>query len=176
MEIRGNLFFTSDTHFDHFNILSYCARNFNNIHDMNENFIHEWNEIVTPEDTIFHIGDVALGMGSERFDALMSRLNGTKHLIVGNHDGGWVKRSIHWESVSKNMVLTISGFDIQLNHRPDFDKFRDWDIFLYGHTHSRLEHTHNTLDVGVDSAFKYFGKYRPMSIDDVVDIMEGVYD
>lgn len=53
--------FTSDTHFDHANVIEYCKRPFSNVEEMNEAMIRNWNKRVMPEDTIFHLGDFHLG-------------------------------------------------------------------------------------------------------------------
>lgn len=172
MDLTGELFFTSDTHFYHTNIIQYCSRPFSSAVEMNQEFISQWNSVVKPNDTVFHLGDVALGCSEDRFDELFAQLNGTKILVVGNHDGGVVKRSSHWKEVAKNMVLSIGGYSIQLNHRPTFENFKDWDMFLYGHVHGRMEPTGTTLDVGVDSAKEHLGAFRPMSLSEVVTIME----
>lgn len=172
MNLTGELFFTSDTHFFHQNIIKYCSRPFDEVSEMNENFVSEWNSIVTPSDTIFHLGDVALGCDNDRFNGLFSRLNGNKILVVGNHDNSVVKKSQHWSFVAQNISLDVGGFGIQLNHRPNFDGFPDWDIFLYGHVHGRNKPTKNTLDVGVDSAMEHLGSFRPWSLSDIVCVME----
>lgn len=78
-------FFTSDTHFGHKNIIRYCDRPFDDVPHMNEMLIKNWNAVVSPEDEVFHLGDVALGPWVE-WEGILSRLNGTIHLIIGNHD------------------------------------------------------------------------------------------
>lgn len=78
-------FFTSDTHFWHRNIIQYSNRPFDSVEHMNEILIANWNSTVAPEDTIYHLGDVALGPWSE-WEAVLSRLNGYKILVVGNHE------------------------------------------------------------------------------------------
>lgn len=80
-----NVFYTSDTHFGHKNIIDFCKRPFQDVSHMNEILIKNWNETVSPDDTVFHLGDVALGPWVE-WDSILSRLNGYKILIVGNHD------------------------------------------------------------------------------------------
>ena len=51
-----HLFFTSDTHFHHANIIRFCDRPFRDVEEMDEILIRNWNEVVGPEDTIFHLG------------------------------------------------------------------------------------------------------------------------
>lgn len=78
-------FFTSDTHFWHKNIIRYSNRPFDSVEEMNEAIIDNWNSVVGPDDTVFHLGDVALGPWSE-WAGTLSRLNGYKILVVGNHE------------------------------------------------------------------------------------------
>ena len=79
------VFFTSDTHFGHANIIKFCNRPFRDIDHMDEELIRRWNATVTPDDTVYHLGDVALG-SRERWGSRLSRLNGTIYLVPGNHD------------------------------------------------------------------------------------------
>ena len=52
------IYFISDTHFYHHRILEYTNRPFDRIEDMNETIIENWNKVVTPKDTVYHLGDV----------------------------------------------------------------------------------------------------------------------
>lgn len=80
----SEIFFTSDTHFWHKNIIEYSCRPYNSIEDMNEDFIDKWNSIVRRGDIIYHLGDFAL---CDRIKAefVRDRLVGTIRLIRGNH-------------------------------------------------------------------------------------------
>lgn len=84
-----SIFFISDTHFGHANMLNFLnydgtrTRPFNSIEEVDELMIQNWNEMVKKEDKIYHLGDVAFG---QSFDKVMPRLNGIKVLIKGNHD------------------------------------------------------------------------------------------
>lgn len=75
---------TSDTHFGHTNSILYCGRPYLNKTQMDEALVANWNSIVAPEDTVYHLGDVAMKMNAVK--AIIPRLNGKKILIVGNHD------------------------------------------------------------------------------------------
>lgn len=78
-------FFTSDTHFGHANIIRLCNRPFQNVEEMNEVLIENWNKVVSKDDTVFHLGDFAFG-GSSVWNSIIPRLNGHINLIIGNHD------------------------------------------------------------------------------------------
>lgn len=81
-----NYWFISDTHFFHENILKW-GRDFSSVEEMNEHMIEKWNSVVKQGDKVYHLGDVWMGPSSHDDRAkLWSRLNGSKQLIVGNHD------------------------------------------------------------------------------------------
>lgn len=78
-------FFTSDLHFFHKNIIKYCNRPFKDIEEMNHALIQNWNSVVGVDDTVFILGDVCFG-GKDKWNSMLSGLNGSKFLIRGNHD------------------------------------------------------------------------------------------
>ena len=60
-EEAKHIFFTSDTHFDHKNILRFCNRPWETVEEMNQGLIDNWNSVVGPDDIVFHLGDVSFG-------------------------------------------------------------------------------------------------------------------
>lgn len=84
--------YTSDTHFGHARIIELSNRPFKHVDEMNEEIIRRWNSVVGPDDTVYHLGDVALGPIMESL-ANIRRLNGHKILILGNHDRPFMKRN-----------------------------------------------------------------------------------
>ena len=79
------IYFTSDTHFEHENVIKYCKRPFNNIEEMNETLISNWNSVVSDDDIIYHLGDFCLS-DKPGVRKIASKLNGHKILVRGNHD------------------------------------------------------------------------------------------
>ena len=84
------IYFISDTHFYHSNIIKYCDRPFKDTNEMNETIINNWNSIVKNNDTIYHLGDFCLSTNDE-IKSIFNKLNGNKILIRGNHDRKSVK-------------------------------------------------------------------------------------
>ena len=97
LEITPNTWIISDTHFFHVNVGRYCNRPDN----WQELIIKNWNDLISPEDTVLHLGDFAFGKRSN-FDILTEVLNGRIILIRGNHDR---LNRIRYESHGVSIVL-----------------------------------------------------------------------
>jgi calcineurin-like phosphoesterase family protein len=161
------IWFSSDTHFGHENIIKYCDRPFKNVDHMNEVIIDNWNSVVSPGDTVYHLGDVALGQIDKSL-ACVSRLNGYKILILGNHDRPfmrsgkadflfWLKRyeeifDMVWHWMGNRTVLlngqefVVSHFPYTGDHTPT-DRHMDArplddgiTPLIHGHTHIADQH------------------------------------
>lgn len=156
-------FYTSDTHFSHRNIVKFQPnRGRDDVQDMNKDIIKAWNEDVSHEDTVYHLGDVALGP-VEEWNGSLAPLNGSKTLVVGNHERiftvhnkpayieKWRYLYEQWFSHIYDNITghTLSdGTVVNLSHFPyngdnhDGDRFEDvrleddGTILLHGHTHS----------------------------------------
>ncbi len=98
----GRVFFISDLHFFHANIIKYESRPFKDVEEMNQVLINNWNSIVkSNDDKVFILGDLSLG-NKDQIKLIIDQLNGYKILIFGNHDRG---HSINWfENVGINEV------------------------------------------------------------------------
>jgi calcineurin-like phosphoesterase family protein len=83
--LMARRFVISDTHFRHGAILKYCDRPFSNEKHMEDCIIKNWNDTVSKHDIVWHLGDVAFGP-KENLVELLGKLNGTKILVMGNHD------------------------------------------------------------------------------------------
>ena len=136
----SRVYFTSDTHFNHTNIISYCQRPFKNVDEMNERIIANWNEVVSEDDIIFHLGDFCLG-GAAEWTRLLDRLNGKIYLIMGNHDRKNIRQGFmdRFEHVAMQMHIEVGKQRIYLNHYPFLcfeGGYKDvWQLF--GHVHTR---------------------------------------
>lgn len=80
--------FTSDHHFGHTRIIELCDRPFADVDEMNAVMIERWNARVQADDTVYVLGDFAMGRIAETLP-LVSKLAGRKILIPGNHDRCW---------------------------------------------------------------------------------------
>ena len=145
------LFFTADTHFGDHRTLNIHRRPFGTVGEMDEALVTSWNAVVTPEDVVWHLGDVARRPADVAI--LLSRLNGTKHLIRGNNDPAATGEAPGWASVGDYVELTEGDHRLVLCHYP----FRSWNgqhrraINLHGHSHGKLKPMLRQYDVGVDA-------------------------
>lgn len=174
-------FFTSDTHFGHANIIRFCNRPFQNVEEMNEVLIENWNKVVSKGDTVFHLGDFAFG-GSSVWNSIIPRLNGHITLIIGNHDRKNLRQGYmsYFDMVVPQLQIEIEDNSIYLNHYPFLcygGSYRGvWQLF--GHVHSgpqadgldisRLRVLLPTqYDVGVDN-----NNFTPISYREVKEKIE----
>lgn len=125
--------FISDTHFNHENIIKYCNRPFETKEEMDEYMIKKWNSVVKEGDTVYHLGDFALGLSFDEHLKLVSKLQGDIVLIYGNHDRkgvGFMERVGFKEVHKKRLIL---GKYI-LTHRPqDESQIPEGFINFHGH-------------------------------------------
>jgi len=112
-------YFTSDTHFGHSNIIKYCNRPFKDAGEMDRALVSNWNELVKPEDTVYHLGDVAFA-SPERTTHIVSNLNGHKILILGNHDRAEKKMLDRgFQEVHQSLQIELEGgITANLSHYP----------------------------------------------------------
>ena len=95
------VFFTSDTHFGDPRILRIDRRPFPDLPTHDAALVEAWNAVVGADDTVWHLGDFALGPPPERVASLLAALRGRKHLIIGNNDGPATLSALGWTSRSR---------------------------------------------------------------------------
>jgi calcineurin-like phosphoesterase family protein len=140
------VFFTSDLHFGHANIIKYCNRPFKTTQEMDDLLISKWNTVVTPDDYVYVVGDFAFNRGKNNYIQLLTRLNGTKILIVGNHDKNLSRSQalrFGFAAICYSLEYVIHGIALRLQHRPRrlnwYERWfglRDKKLWvIHGHTH-----------------------------------------
>ena len=175
--LPDQVWFTSDTHFGHENIIRFCNRPFSNAQEMNAELIRRWRDTV-PEDGIeFHLGDFAHG-SSRLWNHILCVLPGRKYLILGNHDMKSVSQGFMslFELVTQQMTIRVGGQTIVLNHNPFLchgGSYRNvWQLFGHVHSgpvsHTGIDHPRLNMlfplqyDVGVNN-----NNFRPVSFAEV---------
>lgn len=168
------IYLTSDTHINHKSICLYSNRPFNSVEEMNEALIKNWNRVVTPNDTVYHLGDVSFGTDKQTFE-YFERLNGKIHIILGNHDKVIQKNKDYLlkeglvESIQEYKEINYNKHHVVLFHFP----MRSWhrshhgSIHCFAHCHNTMPPLGKSLDIGVDSTV-ITTEYRPVSIEEVI--------
>ena len=108
------IFFTSDLHLGHENCIRLCNRPFSNIEEMDETLIENWNHKVTGKDTVYILGDL-IYRSQKPPEEYLRRLRGKKHLILGNHDRGWI-RSCQTERFFESVNNLLYVADMVFGH------------------------------------------------------------
>lgn len=135
----SNIWFISDTHFNHAKPFILEPRGFDNVQDMNEQIIENWNALIKPEDTVYHLGDVIMGDLAEGLNVI-KQLNGHIHLAIGNHDTEMRLAAFkdYFDEIQFGYRLNTKHCCYLLSHYPQLtnnsDRFYTYSI--HGHTHS----------------------------------------
>ena len=188
------IYFTSDPHYWHANVIKYCSRPYASVEEMNEKLVGNWNHIVRPDDTVYCLGDFSLAWRS--VELYSHRLMGKKYLVPGNHDfcHSYHKKSRNekqraewkqkyedhgWIVLPEQTTLDIPGCAIvNLCHhpyhliKPGDDKYAKWRPkddgrwLLCGHVHESWKIEGRMINVGVD-----VWDYKPVPITEIVKII-----
>lgn len=193
------IWFTSDLHLNHENIIGYCNRPFRDVYHMNESLIENWNMCVDPDDTVWVLGDLLLGERERGLKELIPRLNGLIYLVPGNHDPCWSgsrgpsKRLYAWRGsyrdagiilVEEQKLIEIdidTGIPILLCHFP----YAEGDVPRHGDKYNRwrpddegypLLHGHRHGKKNLNGHMIDVGvdanRYMPISMDEVCNLVE----
>lgn len=181
----SKVWFTSDTHWGHANIIKYSKRPYKDVREMNDALIHNWNAVVQPTDVVWHLGDVAF-MRVHELKGVLSRLNGMVCFLKGNHDrsefdelwkdaSSWIPEPAKFhvfeqchEIKEQGQLIILCHYGMRVWNRSHRGSWN-----LYGHSHGSLKPDRLQVDVGVDAPF-ITGKpeYRPFSFDEIKRYMQ----
>ncbi len=172
------IYFSSDQHFYHKNVITYCNRPYASLEEMHQALIDNWNKVVQPTDTIFILGDFCFG-GVDKWKGILSQLQGEKHLVKGNHDMKQAKperaEEFGFKWIGKDAVIKDDELgDILLSHYPyhgdhtEGDRYLDrrptdkggW--LLHGHVHCAWKMLGRQINIGVDQ-----WNFTPVSLEEV---------
>ena len=150
-------YFTADWHLFHKQIIKYCNRPFSSEKQMRNALIHNYNQTVRKDDTCFFLGDMAM-LGTSQWEHLkgvVAKLNGSKHLIFGNHDEFKWQRyvDVGFTTVHSALWLEEDGLSIVMAHDPSvYCALAPDTILLHGHIHTLYKSIpeQKVVNVGVD--------------------------
>lgn len=181
--MSGNMFFTSDLHFNHDREFIWGPRGFKSVDEMNEVLFRNWNETVDKNDIVYVLGDFFLGPTNAQFiHHMIGELNGKIHFVRGNHDTP-AKMKIYTE----DPLINVEGYASMLSYTNILEKKKTRQFYLshfptmtatlesnpdnaiynlFGHTHSKekfYEGRPYMYNVAVDAH-----NNRPVSIDEIM--------
>lgn len=167
-------FVISDTHFGHAAILNFkCndgvtpVRSFSSVEEMDEFMVSSWNAVVSPEDKVYHLGDVTM---KKPFLPILARLNGDKTLIAGNHDifntSEYLKyfsnvRAYRVLNTPKNKRVILSHIPINSESRGRFS------LNVHGHLHQNKLEDPWYYNVSVEQI-----NYTPVDIQTIFNLVD----
>ena len=183
----ADIWFTSDSHFNHANILKFTdwdkvtpiRPGFKNVNDMNEVLIENWNSVVKNGDKVYHLGDVAFGNVAD-FGPIMRRLNGSKRLLLGNHDKfdigvyrSWFQKVGVTRHFKESKSFICSHYPM---HPDSVNTTRDGtDVYnVHGHIHQNTVTQHGSkvpdrryINICVEKT-----NYTPINLDQLLSLMK----
>lgn len=182
------LFYTSDLHFSHQNIITYSNRPYGSVDEMNRTLIDNWNKVVDYNDKVMILGDVCMGKRDQSLP-LVGLLNGQKTLVCGNHDRCWEgdrqqekwfpKYKIYFEEILQGPLTISDEYVYRVNHFPsegdsqDEDRYEEYrpqdngELLLCGHVHDAWKHKGNNVNVGVDAGWS--NGYAPVQAEEIYE-------
>jgi len=170
------IYFTSDLHLGHKNIIKLCNRPFASLEEMDETMVANWNQVVTNGDTVYIIGDLMFRTQQHPLDVL-NRLKGKKHLILGNHDRSWLNKieaADFFKSVESYTEISDGKRKLALCHYP----MMSWggtgkgSYLIHGHIHNNRDAAYWPLLVSMDHALNAsveINHYQPVTYDQLVE-------
>lgn len=176
------IYFTSDLHFYHNNVIMHANRPFSSVEEMDDTLIFNWNQSVKANDEIYILGDVTM-KGALYAAEVLQKLNGRKYLIKGNHDRftdqeAFDKSLFEWIKVYHELSYKSQRF--VLFHYPieEWNHFFRGAIHLHGHQHNHKDYNYQNrqkglrrFDVGVDA-----NDMLPVSIEEIILFFAAEYE
>ncbi len=180
-----NIYFTSDSHYSHFNICSgtskwpnlFNCRKFDTIEQMNQVIVDNINNKVSEDDILYHLGDWSFGSVYNVISFRKQIKCKNIHLFLGNHDKHIRKNKDNIQSfflsVQDYGEITIENQRMILMHYPiaSWSGINRGSWMSFGHCHSKYQGQGKTLDVGIDNYYKLFGSYSPFSYEEIKGII-----
>jgi len=170
------IYFTADLHLGHANILSHTGRPFASVEEMDAALIQNWNRKVHRNDTVYILGDLIF-RNAVPAEEYLEQLKGVKHLIIGNHDRDWMKRTDLAKYLATAQLMTEINdgrHRITLCHYPmmSWNRCNQGAFHIHGHIHNNrndsywplLQQMPQALNAGVD-----INEFAPVTFDELVE-------
>ncbi len=164
------IYFFSDAHFDHKNIIKYCNRPFNSTSEMNQTLVRNWQDSVGNNDTVFFLGDMSLGRDRKTIDYWLGKLAGNVSYIRGNHDTDIINRA---NVIHSHYAIKYNDYQFLLMHDPHRPKGYDGWI-IHGDKHDNnlkdyplINQKNKTVNVCAELV-----EYTPLNLDKIITLIE----
>jgi calcineurin-like phosphoesterase family protein len=187
-------YITADPHHGHKNIIKLCNRPFANIQENDDKIINNLNEMVSDNDTLYHLGDFSYKSGLNHVIDCIERYNGFIRIILGNHDKGiksCYKQGLLTKFIKSGKLEIIGGEEAVCNNldisysAQIYDRMfylshyshRTWPgafrgvIHLFGHSHSNLSPFYKSMDIGVDT-----NNFYPYDFKNIIHHMDSIVE
>lgn len=169
------IYYISDLHFGHRNVIEMDGRPFETIEEMDETLIRLWNERATDEDDVYIVGDFAYRNGYTA-TWYLRQLRGRKHLVIGNHDRLTIqdpKAMEYFASVEKMNRVIDNDRKVSLCHFPvaEWNGKRHGGFHVHGHLHNRRDEVYEFMsrfDKALNAGCMLNG-YRPVTLDELME-------
>lgn len=157
-----SIYFIADTHFGSKRLLEYENRPFSSVTEMDEALVNNWNNVVSSDDIVYHLGDV----GDIKY---IEQLNGIKYLIKGNHDNesNEYYRQHGFTEVYDNPIILEEFW--MLSHEPLYVNTNMPYANLFGHVHANpiySDYSKQSYCVSVERL-----EYKPVSFDKIKSVI-----
>lgn len=165
----ANIWFWSDPHLGHDNIIQYCGRPFANSDLMNECLLDNANQTVKWNDKFYWLGDTYMGMSDDEAHRLLVRMPGKKRLLLGNHDNPKSPALVNnFEKIQLWNGFWSDGIGFTAGHIPfPLEHLRDGKYMLHGHTHNHILSDNHYINNCVENI-----GYAPIHLDTVIEMIK----
>ena len=169
------IYYISDLHFGHRNVIGMDHRPFETIEEMDETLIRLWNERVGDVDDVYILGDFAYHNGNSA-GWYLKRLKGRKHLVIGNHDRHTLRDQSAcscFASIEKMLLIEDNGRMVSLCHFPiaEWNGKRRGGYHVHGHLHNRRDEVYEFMrrfDRALNAGCMLNG-YRPVTLEELTE-------
>ncbi len=168
-------YYIADTHFGDLRIINLCNRPFKSMNEMIDTISNNWNTKVDPKDEVYVLGDVSYGYHGD-LKELLDSLHGKKHLLVGNHDRGWMKNKNNlkaFRTINQISKISDEGRSVVLCHYPllAYEGSLNGGYHVFGHVHNNEREPQypeiikmkRSFNAGVD-----INDFKPVSLDELI--------
>lgn len=140
--LKPKIYLTSDWHIGHANVMTMDNRPWNTLKEMHEGLIKNFNTLVPDHGITYFLGDMGLCSG-ELLKSVITRLNGRKILIRGNHDGKMYSLyNAGFDVVIDKAQITIGKNILTMTHCPMKGVFREDVTGMSGVKEGCTDHWH----------------------------------